>query len=64
MPKRFYCLTFGQNMVSLFIYLLILNMWIVFVVHAYFRPDLEYANTSRKHMRRGYIILVHVRREC
>jgi hypothetical protein len=47
--KRFYyCWAFGQIMISLCIYLHILNMCRA----AYFRAN---ANTLRKHMRRGYI---------
>jgi hypothetical protein len=40
-------------------------------MHAYFRANFEYANTLRKHMRRGYIgacplwaYVIHVTRPC
>jgi hypothetical protein len=41
---------------EIFVYLFTYFKYVdYFAAHAYFRANLEYADTLRKHMRRGYI---------
>jgi len=41
---------------GIFVYLFTYFKYVdYFAMHAYFRANLEYANTLRKHMHRGYI---------